>query len=89
MSIEHSDEQIEDVIGDAVEIDADSLAAAAQSAGISEGDSEKFKNPESPFIPLRAWEFESVCRHHIYLFITRFYDTTHKPFLLDYNKNIR
>ncbi|MBW8016625.1 MAG: SMC-Scp complex subunit ScpB [Planctomycetes bacterium] len=46
MSIEHSDEQIEDVIGEVVEIDADSLAAAAQSAGISEGDAEKFENPE-------------------------------------------
>lgn len=48
MSIEHSDEQVEEVVGDiaeesaggdeAVEIDADSLAAAAQSAGITDAD---------------------------------------------------
>ncbi|MCF7955290.1 MAG: SMC-Scp complex subunit ScpB, partial [Phycisphaerae bacterium] len=58
MSIEHSDEQVEDVVyageaveesvddGKAVEVDADSLAAAAQSAGISDADTAKSEECE-------------------------------------------
>jgi len=66
MSIEHNDEQVEEVVGqveeqsvdgaDAVEVDADSLAAAAHDAGITDADIEAAGESESQDEPVDVVE---------------------------------